>query len=132
MPKGTTSAARRTERRLALAVEPSALGIKTDLFADDVVAEAGAQVVLETVGERDNHVLHAAVLDELRQELAALGAVVLPQEVANHVEREVTGEVKYRVIEQVSDKLFHRDTSRGLLGKKTGLLISRINSRRKD
>ena len=57
----------------ALAVEPSALAVQTDLLPDDIVAEAGAQVVLETIGERDNHVLHAAVLDELREELAASG-----------------------------------------------------------
>ena len=43
---------------------------------------------------------------------------VLAKEIANHVQGEVTGEVKYRVIEQVGDKLFHRDTSRGQLGKK--------------
>jgi hypothetical protein len=96
-------------RRLALAVEP-------DLLADDIVGQPGAQVVLETVSERDEHVLDAAVFDELGQELAAFGAVVFAQEIANHVEREVTGEVKYRVIEQVGDKLFHRDTSEGLLG----------------
>jgi hypothetical protein len=110
--------------RLALAVEP-------DLLPDDVVAEPGAEVVLQTVAQRDQHVLDAAVRDELGEELAALGTFVVAKEVTNHVQGEVTGEVKYRVIEQVGDKLFHRDTSRGLLGKKTGLLISRINSRRK-
>src|SRR5258708_5907150 len=105
----------------ALAGEPSALAVQANLLAHDLVAEARAQVVLEAVRQRDNHVLHAAVFDELGQELAALGAVVFPQEIANHVEREVTGEVKYRVIEQVSDKLFHRDTSKDLLGKKDGV-----------
>src|SRR5581483_5929740 len=88
--------------------ERSALAVKPDLLADDLVVETGLQVVLEAVGQGDDHVVHAPVLDQLAQQRARLRAVVLAQEVADHVQGEITGEVQYRVVEKVSDKLFHR------------------------
>ena len=38
------------------------------------------------------------------------------QEVPDHVERQISGEIQYRVIEKVGDKLFHRKASRGVKG----------------
>src|SRR5438045_636676 len=47
---------------------PLALAVQADLLANDVVAEPGAQVVLEAIGKRDNHVLDAAVRNELGEQ----------------------------------------------------------------
>src|SRR4029078_2499047 len=91
----------------------SAFAVEADLLANDVIIDAAAQIVLQAVGQGHDHVVDASVLDQLRQQLASLRGVVLPREITNHVQGEVAREVKYRVVEQVGDKLFHRGTSRG-------------------
>src|SRR6185503_15030029 len=66
----------------------SALAVKPDLFAHDVVVDSGAQVVLQAVRERDHHVVHAPVFDQLAQQLASFGAVVFTQKIPHHVQGE--------------------------------------------
>src|SRR5438045_9397017 len=38
------------------------LGVRADLLAQRLVVDAGLEIVLQTIGERDHHVRHAAIL----------------------------------------------------------------------
>src|SRR6185436_9918958 len=82
-----------------------------DLFAYDVVGDPGPQVVLEAIGEGDDHIVDAPVFDQLAEQLSSFGAVVLTQEIPHHVQGEIAGKVDYRVIQKIGDQLFHRETS---------------------
>ena len=83
------------------------LGVGADLLAQRLVVDAGLQVVLKTIGERDHHVRDAAVLDQLGEQRAAFAAVVVAQEIAHHVEREIALEIENQIFEEVLDELFH-------------------------
>src|SRR4029078_11996003 len=97
----------------ASAAKRSALAVQPDLLAHHLFGDSGAQVVLQTVGERDDHVVDASVFDQLAKQAPSFWAVIVPKEIANHVQGEIAREIDYRVIEQVGDQLFHRDTSKG-------------------
>src|SRR5262245_30710242 len=84
----------------------SALGVELDLLAHHVLGEAGAQVVLETVGEGHDHVLDAAVLDQLGEQGPSFTAVIVAEEVLDHVDGELPREVEHRVVEEKGDELF--------------------------
>ena len=60
-----------------------------DLLADDVVRDAGAEVVLKAIRQRDDHVVDAPVLDQLAEQLSSFRAVIVTQEIPHHVQGEI-------------------------------------------
>src|SRR5690606_25662986 len=61
----------------------SAIRVGGELLANDLLADAGPNVVLETVGQRDEEVVYPLLLDDLGKQSAGFFAVVLTQELTH-------------------------------------------------
>src|SRR5262249_55599008 len=85
----------------------SALAVKEQLLANDVVRNPRGDVILQAVGQRDQQIVDALLLDDLRQELARLAAVVLPQKASDGVQRDFALKIQVHVVDEVPDKLLH-------------------------
>ena len=78
------------------------------LLANDFLVHARAQVVLQTVGQREEQLVDPLVLDELLQKLPGLAAVVRAQELPNGVQGDLALEIQVHILQEVAHKLFHR------------------------
>src|SRR6476620_6238794 len=97
----------------------SALRVHLELLADRLIVHARLDVILQNVGEGDEQLVDALVLDQLRKESLRLAALVLAEKLPNLVQSDLALEVQVHVLQQVPSEFFHVDSSfLGATGKK--------------
>src|SRR6476620_984014 len=89
----------------------SALRVHLELLADRLIVHARLDVILQNVGEGDEQLVDALVLDQLRKESLRLAALVLAEQLPNLVQSDLALEVQVHVLQQVPSEFFHVDSS---------------------
>lgn len=71
----------------------SALGIERQLVTNVASGNPRTDVILETVCERDEQIIHAALFDDLGEHFTRFSTIVFPQEFADFFGGDIPGEI---------------------------------------
>src|SRR6185295_3948836 len=93
--------------------DPSALAVHGQLLAQRVFGDADADMVLEAIGDGDQEIVDALVVDQLREQGARFAAVILAQEFPHLLHGDLAAKIDDGVLEQVANQFPHEGPPRG-------------------
>src|ERR1041385_4372157 len=85
----------------------STFAVHRQLLAQRVFGDADSDVILQAIGDGDQEVIDALVVDELGQQRTRLAAVILAQEFPHLLHGDFAAKVDDRVLEQVANQFPH-------------------------
>jgi hypothetical protein len=87
------------DQRAQLEEFGSAFGVQIELIAHHVLVDAMREMLAQTVGEGEQQIIYALLVQDPRQNATRLSAIVLAQELADLLHGDIALEIQVEILE---------------------------------